>query len=138
MTLEREPWRREALVRMSPPSRCFSARNPTLTLVRMVDFESTDLHGDGMGPWVASWHRSSSRSLSQHSTSRTPHPCTAGEGYSGYFGSVTREALSDWQRDSGISVTGTFNSASKLEYLKQKVGLRRMVMMMVVGVHDAS
>ncbi|KFM24180.1 hypothetical protein F751_5022 [Auxenochlorella protothecoides] len=44
----------------------------------------------------------------------------AGEGFSGYFGSVTKEALCDWQRDSGLEVTGSFNTASHLEYLRQK------------------
>lgn len=44
-----------------------------------------------------------------------------GEGFSGYFGSVTKEALCDWQRDSGLEVTGSFNTASHLEYLRQKV-----------------
>ncbi|KAL6782504.1 hypothetical protein ACKKBG_A07035 [Auxenochlorella protothecoides x Auxenochlorella symbiontica] len=46
----------------------------------------------------------------------------AGEGFSGYFGSVTKEALCDWQRDSGLEVTGSFNTASHLEYLRQKAG----------------
>lgn len=39
-------------------------------------------------------------------------------GYTGYFGSVTKEALQAWQRDNGVQVTGVFDAASKWAYLR--------------------
>jgi peptidoglycan hydrolase-like protein with peptidoglycan-binding domain len=39
-------------------------------------------------------------------------------GYTGYFGSVTKEALQAWQRDTGLEATGCFDSASKSAYLR--------------------
>jgi peptidoglycan hydrolase-like protein with peptidoglycan-binding domain len=39
-------------------------------------------------------------------------------GYTGYFGSVTKEALQEWQRDNGLEATGHFDSASKSAYLR--------------------
>jgi peptidoglycan hydrolase-like protein with peptidoglycan-binding domain len=39
-------------------------------------------------------------------------------GYTGYFGSVTKEALQAWQRDNGLEATGHFDSASKSTYLR--------------------
>ena len=39
-------------------------------------------------------------------------------GYTGYFGSVTKEALQAWQRDNGVEVTGHFDSASKWAYIR--------------------
>ena len=40
-------------------------------------------------------------------------------GYTGYFGSVTKEALQAWQRDQGVDTSGAFDSASKRAYLQQ-------------------
>jgi Putative peptidoglycan binding domain len=39
-------------------------------------------------------------------------------GYTGYFGSVTKEALQAWQRDNGLEGTGHFDSGSKWAYLR--------------------
>ncbi|KAH7619215.1 hypothetical protein Ndes2526B_g06168 [Nannochloris sp. 'desiccata'] len=39
-------------------------------------------------------------------------------GYTGYFGSVTKEALQAWQRDNGLEATGHFDSVSKSAYLR--------------------
>jgi len=39
-------------------------------------------------------------------------------GYTGYFGSVTKEALQAWQRDNGLEATGRFDSANKSAYLR--------------------
>lgn len=39
-------------------------------------------------------------------------------GYTGYFGSVTKEALQAWQRDAEIEVTGVFDGPTKWAYLK--------------------
>lgn len=43
------------------------------------------------------------------------------DGVTGYFGSVTREALMNWQRDQGLQVTGEFNNNCRWAYLKQQV-----------------
>ncbi len=43
------------------------------------------------------------------------------DGLSGYFGAVTSEALQNWQRDSGLRVTGIFNDQCKWAYLRQQV-----------------
>lgn len=39
-------------------------------------------------------------------------------GYTGYFGSVTKEALQAWQRDAEIEVTGVFDGPSRWAYLR--------------------
>lgn len=39
-------------------------------------------------------------------------------GNSGYFGSVTKEALQAWQRDVGVSETGILDDASRWAYIK--------------------
>lgn len=39
-------------------------------------------------------------------------------GYTGYFGSVTKEALQAWQRDVGLPSTGVFDAASRWAYIK--------------------
>lgn len=44
------------------------------------------------------------------------------DGLTGYFGSVTREAVQNWQRDQGLAVTGAFDAECKWAYLKQQVG----------------
>jgi peptidoglycan hydrolase-like protein with peptidoglycan-binding domain len=43
------------------------------------------------------------------------------DGLSGYFGSVTGDALQAWQGDHGLRVTGVFDADSKWTYLKQQV-----------------
>jgi len=45
---------------------------------------------------------------------------TTDGGPTGYFGSVTREALQNWQRDVGVSTNGVFNADCKWAYLKQQ------------------
>jgi hypothetical protein len=44
-----------------------------------------------------------------------------GDGITGYFGSVTKEALMNWQRDVGLPTTGVFTQDCKWAYLKQQV-----------------
>lgn len=43
------------------------------------------------------------------------------DGVTGYFGSVTKEAVQNWQRDQGLPVTGVFDSECKWAYLRQQV-----------------
>jgi peptidoglycan hydrolase-like protein with peptidoglycan-binding domain len=45
---------------------------------------------------------------------------TTDGGPTGYFGSVTREALQNWQRDVGVNTNGVFNADCKWAYLKQQ------------------
>jgi peptidoglycan hydrolase-like protein with peptidoglycan-binding domain len=40
-------------------------------------------------------------------------------GYTGYFGTVTKEALQAWQRDIGLEPTGVFDASARWAYLRQ-------------------
>eukprot|EP00891_Asterochloris_glomerata_P007577 jgi/Astpho2/7577/Aster-02483 len=43
------------------------------------------------------------------------------DGYTGFFGALTAEAVKEWQKDVGLPETGAFDGQCRLQYLQQQV-----------------